>query len=95
MCPTTIEEPTRPVRISWCQAEERNLVQLDQDLPTSLRGAARAEELKRRWNQANPTLPSTVAALRMQLSRIRSRSRAQDQGPDLDDQGKQIVKEDD
>ena len=88
MCPATTDEPIRPMRISWGQAEERNLVQLDQCLPTSLRGAARAEELRKRWNEANLTLPSTVAALSMQLSRLRKRSRTQGHERSQADHGK-------
>ena len=69
VCPATTEEPTLTVQISWGQVEETSLVQLYQDLPSGVRGSARSVEIRRRWNEANLTLPSIAAALSIQMRR--------------------------
>ena len=76
MCPATAGIVAKPERISWSPTKESCLVNIAQSLERTAGGVTRAELLLQRWNEANPTLPSTAAALNMQLSRIRARDHA-------------------
>ena len=73
VCPTTMTGGFQPVRISWDQDRETDLLRVDASIPKEVRGLARAEALQAAWLWANPTLPSRGTALVMQLSRIRRR----------------------
>ena len=75
VCPTTMTDMFRPVRISWDQTRRRELLQVDASIPKEVRGNARAEALQATWLEANPTLPSRGTALMMQLSRMHTKPR--------------------